>query len=102
MQFLTGLCLLAAASGRTQVEVVPFAVYFRALTREQIAAYVDRERAFDCAGGFRSEGLGSALFEKMEGDDPSALMGLPLQRLTRMLENEGGVDVLLQTRPADA
>jgi MAF protein len=101
VQFLTGLCLLTAASGRTQVEVVPFAVYFRALTREQIAAYVDRERAFDCAGGFRSEGLGSALFEKMEGDDPSALMGLPLQRLTRMLENEG-VDVLLQTRPADA
>ncbi|NIM26719.1 MAG: septum formation inhibitor Maf [Gammaproteobacteria bacterium] len=101
VQFLTGVCLLASTSGREQVEVVPFAVYFRALSREQIAAYVDRERAFDCAGGFRCEGLGIALFERMEGDDPSALIGLPLQRLTRMLEKEG-VDVLLQTRAADA
>ena len=82
------------------MEVVPFAVHFRALTGAQIAAYVDRERAFDCAGGFRCEGLGSALFERMDGPDPSALIGLPLQQLTRMFENEG-VDVLLQTRPAD-
>ncbi len=101
VQFLTGLCLLAAPSGRTQVEVVPFTVYFRALTSEQIAAYVERERAFDCAGGFRCEGLGSALFERMEGADPSALMGLPLQSLTRMLANEG-VDVLLQPRSAES
>jgi septum formation protein len=100
VQFLTGLCLLATPSERAQVEVVPFAVHFRALTGEQIAAYVDRERAFDCAGGFRCEGLGSALFERMEGSDPSALMGLPLQHLTRMLEKEG-FDVLLQTRPAE-
>ena len=80
---------------------MPFAVHFRALTNAQIAAYVERERAFDCAGGFRCEGLGSALFERMEGSDPSALMGLPLLSLTRMLENEG-VDVLLQARCADA
>jgi septum formation protein len=100
VQFLTGLCLLATRSDRARVEVVPFAVHFRELSGEQIAAYVDREQAFDCAGGFRCEGLGSALFERMDGSDPSALMGLPLQCLTRMLENEG-VDVLLQTRPAD-
>lgn len=101
VEFLTGLCLLALPSGRMQLEVVPFAVTFRALTDEQIAAYVDREKAFDCAGGFRCEGLGSALFERMEGADPSALMGLPLQCLTRMLANEG-VDVLLQSRPAES
>lgn len=95
VQFYTGLCLLAADGGRARVEVVPFAVEFRALSREQIAAYVDREQAFDCAGGFRCEGLGSALFERMEGDDPSALMGLPLLRLTAMLADEG-VDVLIQ------
>ena len=65
------------------------------LSREQIAAYVEREQAFDCAGGFRCEGLGSALFERMEGSDPSALMGLPLLRLTAMLADEG-VDVLAQ------
>jgi len=100
VQFHTGLCLLATQSGRAQVEVVPFAVHFRALSREQIAAYVEREQAFDCAGGFRCEGLGSALFEHMDGPDPSALMGLPLLRLTRMLANEG-VDVLLQTRTAE-
>lgn len=100
VQFQTGLCLLAAKGTRAQVEVVPFAVHLRALTAKQIAAYVERERAFECAGGFRCEGLGSALFERMEGSDPSALMGLPLLCLTHMLENEG-VDVLLQSRRAE-
>ncbi len=99
VQFLTGLCLFATRARRVHVEVVPFAVQFRRLTSEQIAAYVEREQAFDCAGGFRCEGLGSALFEHLEGSDPSALVGLPLLRLTRMLASEG-VDVLLQTRPA--
>jgi septum formation protein len=97
VQFLAGLCLFATQAQRARVEVVPFAVQFRQLTSEQIAAYVDREQAFDCAGGFRCEGLGSALFEHMEGSDPSALIGLPLLRLTQMLASEG-VDVLLQTR----
>ena len=59
VQFHTGLCLLATQSGRAQVEVVPFAVHFRMLSHAQIAAYVAREQAFDCAGGFRCEGLGS-------------------------------------------
>ena len=97
VQFHTGLCLFATGSQRARVEVVPFAVTFRPLSDEQIAAYVAREQAFDCAGGFRCEGLGSALFERMEGPDPSALMGLPLLRLTQMLAGEG-VDVLLQAR----
>lgn len=95
VEFFTGLCLIAAPSGRTQVEVVPFAVHVRRLSSEQIAAYVARERAFDCAGGFRCEGLGAALFERTEGSDPSALVGLPLLSLVRMLANEG-VDVLLE------
>jgi predicted house-cleaning NTP pyrophosphatase (Maf/HAM1 superfamily) len=61
---------------------------------------VAREQAFDCAGGFRCEGLGSALFERMEGPDPNALMGLPLLCLTKMLAGEG-IDVLLQTGAAE-
>jgi septum formation protein len=100
VQFLTGLCLFATKGQRARVEVVPFAVQFRKLTIEQIAAYVEREQAFDCAGGFRCEGLGSALFERMEGPDPTALVGLPLLSLTRMLASEG-VDVLLQTRAGE-
>jgi MAF protein len=100
VEFLTGLCLLNAASGRTQVDVVPFTVVFRVLTREQIAAYVEAERAYDCAGGFRCEGLAAALFERLEGADPSALIGLPLVRLVQMLAEEG-VDVLLEARAAE-
>lgn len=101
VQFHTGLCLYATRDARAQVDVVPFAVQFRTLTPAQIAAYVEREQAFDCAGGFRCEGLGSALFEVMEGPDASALVGLPLLSLTRMLASEG-VDVLLQPRAGDA
>ena len=63
------------------------------LTREQIAGYVDREQPFNCAGSFKSEGLGIALFERLEGDDPNALIGLPLIRLVAMLEAEG-IDIL--------
>lgn len=100
VEFQTGLCVFASRDARARVEVVPFAVQFRRLTNEQIAAYVEREQAFDCAGGFRCEGLGSALFERMEGADPSALIGLPLLALTRMLASEG-VDVLLQPRAGE-
>jgi MAF protein len=91
--FYTGLCLLDADSGRTQVLCEPFRVHFRTLTRTRIEGYVERERPFNCAGSFKSEGLGIALFERLEGDDPSALVGLPLIRLVAMLEAEG-VDVL--------
>lgn len=87
--FHTGLCLLDAASGACQLEVVPFRVDFRSLTAEEIERYVQREQPYDCAGGFKSEGLGIALFERMIGDDPNALIGLPLIRLCRMLAREG-------------
>lgn len=87
--FQTGLCLLNAATGRTQTLVEPFHVHFRRLSRRRIEAYLDREEPYDCAGSFKSEGLGIALFARLEGDDPSALIGLPLIRLITLLESEG-------------
>jgi predicted house-cleaning NTP pyrophosphatase (Maf/HAM1 superfamily) len=68
-------------------------VTFRSLTDAAIARYVERDRPLDCAGGFRAEGLGIALFKRMEGDDPTSLIGLPLIRLVTMLNAEG-LDVL--------
>jgi MAF protein len=93
VSFYTGLCLLDGRSGETQVDCVPFHVHFRRLRPAQIRGYVDRERPFNCAGSFKSEGLGIALFSRLEGDDPNALIGLPLIRLVEMLERTG-VDVL--------
>lgn len=95
VDFLTGLCLVDGAAGRMEVDVVPFTVVFRPLTLAQIEAYVDRERPFNAAGSFKSEGLGVALFERMEGTDPTALVGLPLIRLVSMLR-DAGFDVLLE------
>ena len=85
VEFLTGVCVLDQATHRSQVEVVPCTVLFRALTAAQIAAYVDAEQPWDCAGSFMAEGLGIALFEKIVTDDPTALIGLPLIRLVAML-----------------
>jgi len=87
--FHTGLCLLNTATRRTQRCCEPFRVHFRQLSRARIEAYVNRERPFNCAGSFRSEGLGIALFERLEGDDPNTLVGLPLIRLIAMLGQEG-------------
>ena len=85
----TGLALINAATGRVQSEVIPFAVTFRPLTEAQIESYLRKEQPYGCAGSVRSEGLGIALLERFAGDDPNALIGLPLIRLVRMLENEG-------------
>ncbi|MDQ2696800.1 MAG: Maf family nucleotide pyrophosphatase [Pseudomonadota bacterium] len=87
--FHTGLCLVDSESGRAQRDAVAFRVVFRALTAQAIDNYLRRERPYQCAGSFKSEGLGIALFERLEGDDPTALIGLPLIRLVRMLEAEG-------------
>jgi len=84
----TGLAVIDARSGRTQAGVVPFGVAFRPLTDQQIESYLRKEQPYDCAGSVKSEGLGVALLERFEGDDPSALIGLPLIRLVRMLEAE--------------
>lgn len=87
--FYTGLCLLDNRSGQRQLAVEPFRVVFRTLTTEMIEAYLHREKPYQCAGSFKSEGLGITLFERLEGDDPTSLIGLPLIRLTRMLEAAG-------------
>lgn len=87
--FLTGLCLYDAAHDRAEVICDRFEVQFRRLDRTQIAGYLDREQPFDCAGSFKSEGLGIALFERLIGDDPNSLIGLPLIRLVAMLERAG-------------
>lgn len=89
VRFLTGLCLYNSDSGNYQSEVVPFDVVFRQLSESQIENYLEREQPYNCAGSFKSEGLGIALFERLVGDDPNTLIGLPLIRLVRMLENEG-------------
>jgi len=91
--FFTGLCLLNAATHKAQSLVEPFKVHFRTLDDAQIERYVDRERPFNCSGSFKSEGLGISLFKRLEGDDPNALIGLPLIRLIEMLGEEG-IEVL--------
>jgi septum formation protein len=93
--FMTGLCLLNPITNRIQTSVETYKVRFRQLTDTQIENYLQREQPYDCAGSFKSEGLGICLFEKLEGDDPNTLIGLPLIALTRMLINEG-VDPLDQ------
>ena len=78
VEFCTGLCLVNTQTGLMQIQVETFAVTFRVLTISQIESYVRKERPYNCAGGFKSEGLGVALFESMHGEDPTALVGLPL------------------------
>lgn len=85
----TGLALVNADTRHIQCEVIPYRVTFRVLTDAQIESYLRKEQPYSCAGSVRSEGLGIALLEKFDGDDPNTLIGLPLIRLVRMLENEG-------------
>lgn len=85
----TGLALVNSRSGRVQSEVIPFRVLFRRLSDSQIESYLRKEQPYHCAGSVKSEGLGVALLERFEGEDPATLIGLPLIRLVRMLENEG-------------
>jgi len=89
VDFLTGLALLNSKTGRVQVDCVRFAVHFRDLDEATICRYLQKEQPFDCAGSFKSEGLGISLFRRTEGEDASALIGLPLIRLTDMLLAEG-------------
>ena len=89
--FLTGLCLYDAASGEANTRLVPFRVRFRTLDEARIERYLRREQPYNCAGSFKSEALGITLFEGMEGDDPTALIGLPLITLTSLLTKAGVV-----------
>ncbi|AOS98034.1 Maf-like protein YceF [Microbulbifer aggregans] len=87
--FHTGLSLLDTATGQQRTEVDRFTVHFRKLSEQQILNYLNREQPFDCAGSFKVEGLGIALFEKMEGSDHNSLIGLPLIRLVSLLSEFG-------------
>lgn len=89
VDFLTGLCLFNPVTHSAQIDMVRFSVTFRQLTLSQIENYLHREKPYHCAGSFKSEGLGIALLENMRGNDPTALIGLPLIRLVQMLETEG-------------
>ena len=88
VSFFTALCLLNARTARTQSAVVTVIVHMRNLSDAQIERYLKLEQPYDCAGSARIEGLGITLVEKLEGDDPNALIGLPLIKLCDMLRNE--------------
>lgn len=87
--FHSALCLYNTVTQSMQAEVVPYIVRFRNLTDDQIENYLNKEQPYHCAGSAKSEGLGIAIIEKMTGDDPNALIGLPLIALVNMLQNEG-------------
>lgn len=87
--FHTALCVCNAATGAAQTRVVPYRVRFREYSDAQIERYLRREQPYDCAGSARCEGLGIALIAAMHGDDPNALIGLPLIALTEMLAAQG-------------
>ncbi len=87
--FQTGLCLLNTSTGNIQSSCVPYTVVFKELTPGIIENYLRKEEPYNCAGSFKSEALGIALFERFEGADPNALVGLPLIELVNFLGNEG-------------
>ena len=91
--FYTALTLLNTKTNNIQTEVAVNHVHYRNLTDEQIENYLLKEQPYDCAGSTKSEGLGIALVSSMEGNDPNALIGLPLILLVEMLSREG-VEIL--------
>lgn len=91
--FVTSLCLLNTNSGNIQTIVETYKVVFKTLKPEQIDNYLKKEQPYNCAGSFKSEGLGISLFSSLEGRDPNTLIGLPLIQLIKLLENEG-IDIL--------
>jgi len=87
--FHTGVCVLQLATGFSAIEDVLFEVQFRNLSDRQLEHYLRVEQPYQCAGSFKAEGYGACLFNKMQGDDPTALIGLPLIALTGILERAG-------------
>lgn len=87
--FHTGLCVLNSATNRAQVRCVDTHVGFRDFSDTEIESYLDQEDALNCAGSAKSEGLGVSLLRYLRGDDPNALVGLPLIALCEMLRAEG-------------
>lgn len=93
--FYTGLCVLNSDTGVVKSLIEPFNVHFKQLSIDEITNYLNAEQPFNCAGSFKSEGLGICLFNKLEGDDPNTLIGLPLIKLVALLKAHG-VDVLAE------
>lgn len=89
VNFFTGLCLFNSRTGEADVRGVPTLVTFRELSETEIENYLHREPAYNCAGSAKSEGLGIALLSSMKGEDPNALVGLPLIALCDMLRRQG-------------
>lgn len=87
--FLTGLCVFNTTNHEIQKDYINYTVHFRELSKDEIERYLLQETPYDCAGSFKSEGYGISLIQRMEGDDPTSLIGLPLIRLAEMLRNEG-------------
>lgn len=92
VQFHTAVCLLDAQRATQRTHVDCTRVVFRPLSPAEIARYIEREQPLDCAGSFKCEGLGISLFERIESEDPTALVGLPLIALAHLLR-EGGLAV---------
>lgn len=91
--FYTGLAVLDSKTKHSVSIVEPFKVHFSKLSKESITQYLHAEEPYNCAGSFKSEGLGICLFEKLEGDDPNSLIGLPLIKLVSLFKKQG-LDVL--------
>jgi septum formation protein len=89
IEFLTGLAVHSTVTGATHSRVVPFSVEFRDFSDAEIEVYLEAERPYDCAGAAKAEGLGIALIHRMQGDDPNALIGLPLIALVELLALHG-------------
>jgi septum formation protein len=89
IEFLTAVCLLNTRTGAAQAALASNTVTFRDLGDDEIVRYLQREQPYECAGSAKSEGLGIALISRLQGDDPNALIGLPLIELVRMLRHEG-------------
>jgi len=85
MPAVTALCVIDTRDSRRHTHVDLTCVHFRQLSQAEIERYLERERPLDCAGSFKCEGLGISLFERIDNHDPSALIGLPLIALARLL-----------------
>jgi len=86
--FLTSITLLNTETGILQNNVECFRVFFKSLSDHHILSYLEKEEVLNCAGSFKSEGLGATLINHMEGNDPNSLIGLPTIQLTKMLAKE--------------
>ena len=91
--FITGLCLYNSSTDEHQFHQDLTIVKFKNLNHKQITGYLEKDKPYQCAGSFKSEGLGAALFESLETKDPNALIGLPIITLVKMFEVQG-IDVL--------